>query len=684
MVSLIIVLEVIFFGISGIYYMSLMSYTGESQLHKKKTILAAMLSAVSMPGIVLHLLGILQNKECSKGFFVCSLALFAAAAVWSVFLLVEKYRNRDLWKKEIKPAVCCQPFLLSAIHEPITRKQVLKLLLLTIVYGVVVFYRLGSLQVPQTSLELRTNGTDDEIVLDLGEEIEVGSVEIYLGHTTDRIAAVSYYDEDQKEWIPLEEEASMESNYCWNALEIHHKLRYLGLVSRSGSASYQEMVILSEDGDRLLPVNADDYPKLFDEQELYPEKITYYDTTMFDEVYYAGSAYEFLSGLSMYEQTHPPMGKILIAIGEVLFGVTPFGWRFVSALAGVLLVPVFFWFMYLVTANGTISLMGTTLLCLDFMHFTLSRIGTLDSLAGFFILLMITLLIHVLKKAEREITEGRKRPSVWLVMWMLLDGLAVGMGVATKWTGFYAVLAMAICFLGFIGYQIGGKQKLHKPVIYQITLLIEGLGIYSLLPLGIYLISFLPEMRTEGERGVKGLWMIMWNCSLFMLNFHKDIVFDHPYESPWYTWPIDLVPLVDAGNYVSESKISFIATFGNPLIWWAGLAAFFYLLSRIVRRKDKAAAVLCFFYLMLLVPWLFIKRTVFIYQYYASSIFLSGMLGYTLWLWGQKKKQVVPIFMESAFFLFLMFFPVISGIPVSVTHIMRYLQWFESWTFLSS
>ena len=35
---------------------------------------------------------------------------------------------------------------------------------------------------------------------------------------------------------------------------------------------------------------------------------------------------------------HPPGGKWTIALGEQLFGFTPFGWRFVVALAGTLAV----------------------------------------------------------------------------------------------------------------------------------------------------------------------------------------------------------------------------------------------------------------------------------------------------------------------------------------------------------
>lgn len=596
-----------------------------------------------------------------------------------IFLIISGIFYMSLMAYKGEKIFAENAFSPDTIKEPVTKKQLLLLIALTAAYGVLVFYHLGSRQTPQTSLELVADGTEDEIILDLGEEKEVGSVHVYLGHMMNRMVAISYYDTGQKKWIPLEEEVTMETNYCWNTLEVHHKLRYLGLVSRNANASYQEMVITDEEGVALLPVNAEDYPELFDEQELYPEEMTYYDTTMFDEVYYAGSAYEFLHGMEMYEQTHPPMGKILIAIGEVLFGVTPYGWRFVCAVTGVLMVPLLFWFLYLVIGNGTVSLLGTVLFCLDFMHYTLSRIATLDSLVAFFILLMVTLLIKVLKTADRELSQGRKVPSIKLTGWMLLDGLAAGMGVSTKWTGFYAMLAMAVLFVCFTVFWLWRQRKEGKPAGYGRVLLLEGVGVYSLLPLGIYLLSFVPQKIAAGA---KSLWEVMWYSSLYMLDFHSDIVFDHPYQSPWYSWVLDMVPLLDSGDFIDENKVSLIATFGNPLIWWAGAASFFYLVFRIIRRRDKVAGVLCFFYFMMLAPWFFVKRTVFIYQYYASSIFLCGMLGYTLWLIGRRKKQVVPVFLDAAFFLFLIFFPVISGKIVNISHIISYLQWFDSWKFV--
>lgn len=691
MMNVILIFEIIFLVFSGICYMSLNVYTEKERFFCKRLLFAIVLLGITLPGMIAGFVKRPAENTVMQGIVIVS-SLFGLLAVgWLLFLGIEGWRKTLAAKKDGKEKNDAGSglFLLRWLREgkvweqpkqPVTSKELWILLGITFVYGILLFYRLGSQETPQTALQLVADGTQDEIILDLGEEKEIAGIEIYLGHMLDRVVALSYYDGNQKEWIPLEEELTMESNYCWNRIEVNQKLRYLGLVSRSAVASYQELVILDESGERLIPVNAEDYPQLFDEQELYPEEMTYYDTTMFDEVYYAGSAYEFLNGMPMYETTHPPMGKLLIAIGEAVFGVTPFGWRFMCALFGWLMVPLFFWFLYLVTGNGHISLLGTVLYCLDFMHYTLSRIATLDSLVAFFVLLMVTLFLVVLKRADRELSEGRKQPSLYLLVGMTLDGLVVGMAVAVKWTGFYAMLGMALVFVFFIMFWIRRLKKEEKSFAYAIKLCLIGICNYSILPFVVYLFSFLPQKKaTEASN----LFQVMWDSSRFMLEFHSDIVFEHPYESPWYSWILDLVPLLDSVNSVGENQVSMIATMGNPFIWWLGAAAFFYLLVRVFRHRDKTAAILCFCYLMMLVPWWFVTRTVFIYQYYISSIFLCGMLGYALSLCERKRKYVVPVCLEAALFLFLMFFPIISGVPVGGSHIMQYLQWFDTWKFTS-
>src|SRR5215831_81134 len=47
---------------------------------------------------------------------------------------------------------------------------------------------------------------------------------------------------------------------------------------------------------------------------------------------------QILEGTRGEYVVHPPLGKMLIAVGEWLFGLTPFGWRFAVAVAGSLAI----------------------------------------------------------------------------------------------------------------------------------------------------------------------------------------------------------------------------------------------------------------------------------------------------------------------------------------------------------
>ena len=46
--------------------------------------------------------------------------------------------------------------------------------------------------------------------------------------------------------------------------------------------------------------------------------------------------------LYCYENTHPPLGKVIMAVGVLIFGMCPFGWRFLGTLFGVLMVPIIY------------------------------------------------------------------------------------------------------------------------------------------------------------------------------------------------------------------------------------------------------------------------------------------------------------------------------------------------------
>ena len=86
-------------------------------------------------------------------------------------------------------------------------------------------------------------------------------------------------------------------------------------------------------GGELLPVavSEGDALALVDEQNTVPKAPSYFNGMIFDEIYHARTAYENIHNLSVYEWTHPPLGKLIIALGILLFGMKPFGWRIMGA-----------------------------------------------------------------------------------------------------------------------------------------------------------------------------------------------------------------------------------------------------------------------------------------------------------------------------------------------------------------
>ena len=100
---------------------------------------------------------------------------------------------------------------------------------------------------------------------------------------------------------------------------------------------------------------------LFDEQEMASTKATYMNSTYFDEIYHPRTALEHLNNVYPYEVSHPPLGKLIISIGIMIFGMVPFGWRFMGTLFGVLMVPVLYVFLKNLFGKTPVAVCGTCL-----------------------------------------------------------------------------------------------------------------------------------------------------------------------------------------------------------------------------------------------------------------------------------------------------------------------------------
>jgi dolichyl-phosphate-mannose--protein O-mannosyl transferase/Gpi18-like mannosyltransferase len=102
---------------------------------------------------------------------------------------------------------------------------------------------------------------------------------------------------------------------------------------------------------------------------------------IFDEIYFARAAEEYLRNMRIYENTHPPLTKLLVTLSVLLFGGlghgdTSWGWRFLDVVFGALVVMLLYIFAKRVTGSTLFSAIAAFFLICDGMHFVQSRIGT--------------------------------------------------------------------------------------------------------------------------------------------------------------------------------------------------------------------------------------------------------------------------------------------------------------------
>lgn len=83
---------------------------------------------------------------------------------------------------------------------------------------------------------------------------------------------------------------------------------------------------------------------------------------------------------------HPPVGKYVIGLGELMFGFNPFGWRFMTALLGTLAVLMLCRIGRRIFRSTFLGCLAGTLMAVDGLAFVMARTSLLDGVLMFFVL----------------------------------------------------------------------------------------------------------------------------------------------------------------------------------------------------------------------------------------------------------------------------------------------------------
>lgn len=539
-------------------------------------------------------------------------------------------------------------------------------ILILLFYTILSFYHLGFPYAPTTYWESDTKGAS--IILDFGEEKELDSINFYLGNYENRRFSLQIGTESPTVWTDLPD-ISMDRVYQWGRIPLNVSCRFLKLTTLNQFTEIKELIIREYTGEFIIPVNKAQYPTLFDEAWMYPEYAAFQSGTVFDELVFARTAYEYLHGIRSYEDTHPPLGKLLISAGIACFGMNPFGWRVSGVVAGILLLVLLWMFSAKLFQSPWTSIGVLALFALDFMHFTESRLGQVDS----FLVLFITGMYYFMFGYMQQLESGTSKYA-W--RYLFASGLCLGAAASCKWSGLYGVPALALMWLAVIvrQYKKGTITKIYIRKTCCACFLFFGV-----IPLTIYILSYLPYVVFDETLG---FWERVWTNQVNMFQYHSHVNPFHESASRWFEWQVILKPvkLHSIVFYMGEAES--LILMGNPAFWWTGIVVVFICLYRMAEKMEGKTAFLLAAYIAPIFPWIVISRSSFIYHYYPSLPFMALLIGLCSEKWGRKGRYFLFSCVAVSAACFVLFYPVISGTMVNQEYILHYLEWLPSWNFI--
>lgn len=628
---------------------------------------------------------------------------------------VELKRKNDEKAKKLLKKINKQPAInLHKKYDKPTLNKSDRILMIsmTVIYAIIAFINLGSFSVPKNSWSPEEK--NESVIIELNDVSKIMEIKYYFGLGQTDIVVTSSTDgivfediilpESEVDGLTIEHKAA--KMYRWNFIDTDFDAKFIKMTFSDDNIDVKEIGLVGNNS--VLSVknifsdieySKSDIKNIVDEQKLIPDVISYKQGMYFDEIYHARTALEHIEKLSPYEITHPPLGKSLLAIGIRIFGMNPFGWRFMGTLFGIMMLPLMYIFAKRLLRRTTFAFIATFLLMFDFMHFAQARMATIDSYAIFFIILMFLFMFEYFKM------NFNKDKLYKTFIPLGLSGIAFGLGSATKWLCLYSGVGLAIIFFyimikRFREYyaakllmneegcrHVELYRRVVKSYYYKLIMtLVFCIIAFIVIPALIYYLSYIPYMRVENNP--YDFKMILENQK-YMFNYHSTLdtsAHPHPFASRWSTWILNIRPVyLFQGKGYPANMISSLSTFGNPIIWWGFIPGLIIILIAKFYEKNFEGALgfIAVAGLAEFIPWIFISRETYIYHYFASIPFVILIITMACkFIWERFKfgKYFVLAFMLASVIMFIMFYPMITGVPVLRSYA-ESLRWLETWPF---
>lgn len=364
---------------------------------------------------------------------------------------------------------------------------------------------------------------------------------------------------------------------------------------------------------------------------------------------------------------HPEVGKWLIGLGELVFGLNPLGWRFSSAVIGSLMVLVMIRLARRVTGSTVLGLTAGLILCFDGLELTLSRLALLDIYVAFFSLCAVSCLVADRDWARARITErvtGRAwGPRLWWRPWRLASGVFWGLALGSKWDAVFLLAALGI--LSWL-WDAGARRRVNVqlPVLKAAVVdALPGVGYLVLVPFLVYVATWTgwllhahayeatlsdtqygPYWGSYLKHDARGFFPELWQSLRSLYHYHHDVYTfhtkflndaTHSYASKPEGWfllnrPVNAYSLLDikpgeqgCSAPAGQTCLRQVLIMGSPAVWWGGALAAIWAAVTWVFRRDWRYGLVVVGVAATWLPWIrYDQRPIFSYYAIMSLPFL--------------------------------------------------------------
>ncbi len=420
-----------------------------------------------------------------------------------------------------------------------------------------------------------------------------------------------------------------------------------------------------------------------------------------DENYHVAAAQKYLNGI-FFMEPHPPLGKLLSALGEWSLdmssndqqflntnyasgdftdGFSITGYRFVPTLLAWLTAPLLFLIFLLLTRHPLYAALLSFLYVFDNALIVHGRATMLEAPLLFFSALTILWFLLVL-----EWKSDRKRFALTAVHF----GIALGLAVTTKVVGLILILLLPATFvallpnwkkgLSFIGLSLFGFTIafvavwfIHFSLGGTVNPVLENSGWYQASE-GTKTI-----IQEGGHRSLLSFPILLFDAQKFVAHYEKgvpqlDLCKPSENGSPFFLWPFGARSINYRWATSGENAYRYLYLQANPVVWFLSLLGVFLacvsLLAPLffdMKKKSHNTFLLATFlmlYLCYMIAISQIDRVMYLYHYFLPLFFSFILFGIVFqdierigkFLLSEERKSLCLMFLGACIFLSYQFY----------------------------